>query len=220
MKKKLIAIFLCVALAAVAIVGASLAYFTDTDTKTNVFTTGKVDITLNDTFEQGSKLVPAVVEEDGTINNAVEKTVSVTNDKGSEDAYVRVHIAIPTSIRSLIGLWTFEGAENWEGASDTRVDTPNYTTTINGVSYDVFVFTYTDVLTAEDSTSNILDAVTMEDTATNDEIAAVNGTFNIIVFAEGTQAAGFSDAETALNAAFGTPSADANPWNNYGESAE
>ena len=31
MKKKITALFLCVALAAIAIVGASLAYFTDTD---------------------------------------------------------------------------------------------------------------------------------------------------------------------------------------------
>ena len=35
MKKKLTAIFLCVALVAIAIVGASLAYFTDTKTATN-----------------------------------------------------------------------------------------------------------------------------------------------------------------------------------------
>ena len=34
MKKKITAIFLCVALAAIAIVGASLAYFTDTKTAT------------------------------------------------------------------------------------------------------------------------------------------------------------------------------------------
>lgn len=38
MKKKLTAIFLCVALVAIAIVGASLAYFTDTKTATNTFT--------------------------------------------------------------------------------------------------------------------------------------------------------------------------------------
>ena len=38
MKKKLTAIFLCVALAAIAIVGASLAYFTDTKSATNTFT--------------------------------------------------------------------------------------------------------------------------------------------------------------------------------------
>ena len=46
MKKKLTAIFLCVALAAIAIVGASLAYFTDTDSVTNTFTVGNVKIDL------------------------------------------------------------------------------------------------------------------------------------------------------------------------------
>ena len=46
MKKKITAIFLCVALAAIAIVGASLAYFTDTKTATNTFTVGHVKIDL------------------------------------------------------------------------------------------------------------------------------------------------------------------------------
>ena len=46
MKKKLTAIFLCVALVAIAIVGASLAYFTDTKSVTNTFTVGNVKIDL------------------------------------------------------------------------------------------------------------------------------------------------------------------------------
>lgn len=46
MKKKITAIFLCVALVAIAIVGASLAYFTDTKTATNTFTVGNVKIEL------------------------------------------------------------------------------------------------------------------------------------------------------------------------------
>ena len=46
MKKKLIAIFLCVALVAIAVVGASLAYFTDTKSVTNTFTVGNVKIDL------------------------------------------------------------------------------------------------------------------------------------------------------------------------------
>ena len=46
MKKKITAIFLCVALVAIAIVGASLAYFTDTDKETNTFTVGNVKIEL------------------------------------------------------------------------------------------------------------------------------------------------------------------------------
>ena len=46
MKKKLTAIFLCVALVAIAVVGASLAYFTDTKSATNTFTVGNVKIKL------------------------------------------------------------------------------------------------------------------------------------------------------------------------------
>ena len=46
MKKKLTALCLCVALLAVAVVGASLAYFTDTKSATNTFTVGNVSIKL------------------------------------------------------------------------------------------------------------------------------------------------------------------------------
>ena len=46
MKKKLLVLGLCVALAAIAIAGASLAYFTDTKSATNTFTVGNVKIDL------------------------------------------------------------------------------------------------------------------------------------------------------------------------------
>ena len=46
MKKKITALCLCVALLAVAVVGASLAYFTDTKSATNTFTVGNVKINL------------------------------------------------------------------------------------------------------------------------------------------------------------------------------
>ena len=53
MKKKITALCLCVALLAVAVVGASLAYFTDTDNATNTFAVGNVKIDL---IEQERKL--------------------------------------------------------------------------------------------------------------------------------------------------------------------
>ena len=46
MKKKILAMCLCVAMLAIAIVGGTLAYFTDTDAETNVFVVGNVDIDL------------------------------------------------------------------------------------------------------------------------------------------------------------------------------
>ena len=59
MEKKIVTSCLVVALLVVGIVGASLAYFTDKDAKTNVFTVGKVNITLNEKFdENNAKLLP------------------------------------------------------------------------------------------------------------------------------------------------------------------
>lgn len=210
MKKRIVTIALVVALVAIAAVG-TLAYFTDTEEAENVFTTGGVDITLNDDFVQGSELLPAVMDEDNNILNAVDKVVSVTNNL--KDAYVRLHIAVPASIDDIIGLW-YDDATGWNWNEDTRVD---YTTTIDGVEYNVVCLTYSELMKAGDKTTNVFQWVTMEPYATNEDVEQFeNGTFKILVFAEGAQAAGFTDAFAALEAAFGTPSADANPWNNYG----
>ena len=91
MKKKIVALCLCVALAVVAIGGATLAYFTDTDAKTNTFTVGKIDITLNENFDkENAKLLPG-----STTKNAVKKEVSIKLEDGSEDAYVWYEWLIP-----------------------------------------------------------------------------------------------------------------------------
>ena len=48
MKKKILTAALAVCMLATLVIGASLAYFTDTDSKTNTFTVGNVDITLTE----------------------------------------------------------------------------------------------------------------------------------------------------------------------------
>ena len=97
MKKKIVTCSLVVALLVIGVIGASLAYFTDTDAKDNVFTTGKVDISLDENFEQNSKLIPATGSaQKGTLENGVDKEVAVKVESGSEDTYVRVHIAVHT----------------------------------------------------------------------------------------------------------------------------
>lgn len=216
MKKKIISLCLIAVLLLTAIGGATLAYFTDTDKKDNTFTTGKVDITLNDKFEQNSKLVPAVEDkETHQIYNAVDKVVSVTNNDGSEEAFVRVHIAVPASIDELIGLW-YSNATGWNWSENTRVD---YTFTLNDVKYNAVCLTYSEKMAAKATTTNVFEWVVLDPDATNEDVAAVNGSFDIKVVAEGCQAAGFSDAFAALEAAFGTPSAEKNPWNNYGKTS-
>ena len=126
MKKKITAIFLCVALAAIAVAGASLAYFTDTDNETNTFTVGNVQIELIEQqrgedgledFEQNKKLYPVVGSAQGekdeygmpTAKNYVDKMVTIENT-GSEKAYIRAYFAIPSALDD--GYETFNAGMN------------------------------------------------------------------------------------------------------------
>ena len=127
MKKKLTAIFLCVALVAIAIVGASLAYFTDTDEATNTFAVGNVTIKLieeerdgnggKQDFTQNKKLYPIVGSAQGekdalgmpTAKNYVDKMVTIENT-GSEKAYIRAYFAIPSALDD--GYETFNAGMN------------------------------------------------------------------------------------------------------------
>lgn len=56
----------------------------------------------------------------------------------------------------------------------------------------------------------------MASKATNEDMKAIdgnkNGTYDIMVVSQAVQAAGFADAETALDAAFGDISANSHPW--------
>ena len=104
MKKKLTAIALVVALLAVAVIGGTLAYFTDTDSAKNTFTVGNVKIDLIEqekteqglaVFKQDKLLVPGK-SNDG---NAVSKIVTVKNT-GKNDAWVWVDLKIPAYLVS------------------------------------------------------------------------------------------------------------------------
>ena len=104
MKKKITALCLCVALLAIAVVGASLAYFTDTKSAKNTFSVGNVKIDLIEQektddglvgFKQGKTLVPGK-SNDG---NAVSKIVTVKNT-GKNDAWVWVDLKIPAYLVS------------------------------------------------------------------------------------------------------------------------
>lgn len=87
MKRKKVAglIGSIVLLAAIGI-GATLAYFTDTDTKTNVITMGDIDIELSEpSFPEGG--MTGVVP-----NELIEKDPTITVKAGSEDAYIRAKV--------------------------------------------------------------------------------------------------------------------------------
>ena len=124
MKKKILAIVLCVAMLAIAIVGGTMAYFTDTDSVQNVMTTGKVNISQFEQerdasgnlidYVQNKALMPMVDTRtdktvnpvvngyfDPAMNNVVDKIITVKNDAPTgainQDAYVRTIIAFETN---------------------------------------------------------------------------------------------------------------------------
>lgn len=94
MKKKIVALCLVIALVAIAIVGATMAYFTDKDEATNVFTVGNIDITLVEDFDpDNAELMPG---------KDVNKDVSIKND-GDNAAWVWYECYVPAALDSIDG---------------------------------------------------------------------------------------------------------------------
>lgn len=122
-KRKIILLALSLCMVAILAVGGTLAYFTDTDNAVNTFTVGNVQIELIEQqrdfvngqqipgsaiedFEDDKKLFPIVGSAQGekddyglpTAKNYLDKIISVGVLDGSEDAYVRVLVAIPAAL--------------------------------------------------------------------------------------------------------------------------
>lgn len=104
MKKKIIALCLIVALAATAVIGGTLAYFTDTtEAKVNEFTVGNVKIDLTEPAWRGdATLMPGVV---------YDKNPTITVDEKSQDAYVFLKLEMNKYV-SLVNLMGVDAYKN------------------------------------------------------------------------------------------------------------
>lgn len=115
-KKKVLALGMVACLAATALIGGTLAYFTDTDEATNTFTAGgvKIDLieqqvneagTALEDFKQDQVLMPIVGSAQGAKDNFgqpvaanyIDKIVTVKNT-GSSSAWIRAYFAIPSAL--------------------------------------------------------------------------------------------------------------------------
>ena len=215
MKKKILSLCLVVALAATAVIGGTLAYFTDTENETNVMTIGNVDITLheiqkiNDVDGDGQLDKEDFKDEDFVlypISNEqgiqfVNKQVDVENTSTSgDDVYIRTIIAIED--------W-FAGEENVLGLHwryfDQYVDVETYADVkIDGQEYDVLVFTNkTEEAYAKGEKQYSLGGVWLDKDLTQEQIAKYFGEqVEILVLGQGIQAAGLTheQAMTELGA--------------------
>ena len=84
--KKLIALAIAGVLGIGAIAGGTLAYFTDSDNKTNVITMGHVDVDLEEPgWENPNNVQPG---------NKYLKDPQISVVDGSEDAYLRAKVTV------------------------------------------------------------------------------------------------------------------------------
>lgn len=249
--KSILALALAFVLTVAGTAGITIAWLQDDDTQKNTFTVGNVTIDLIEygedkdgtqvAFESEAalkKLLPVTGSaQNGTLENGVVKKVTVQNT-GSEDAYIRVHIAIPAILDN--GDPDFNAGKNvlhfnydkdsvgegkWDWSKTTGAeyegDWNYYETEINNVEYNVYVVTYESIVKSQETIAEYaMHQVYLDTNVTNDDLAGLDdklggtdpetfdGRWDIHVVAEGVQAAGFDNAYDALNSAFGVPGAD------------
>ncbi len=113
-KKTIIA---AIVLLLVAVVGGAIAYFTDTDTKTNTFTIGNVDITLTepswDTTDSNNNNVPDAAE-NVSPGQTIAKDPTINNVSTTNPAYVFAKVEVPCSSDTTpIELFTYTTNTGW-----------------------------------------------------------------------------------------------------------
>ena len=167
MKKKITALCLCVALLAVAVVGASLAYFTDTKTASNEFTVGDVNIELTEPLWESSGKADADTVYAG---EPLKKDPTVEN-KGTNPCFVRIKV---------------EGLNQFGTKGDITYRT-NYVVGAlgNDWTYSNGYFYYSKVLQNGEKTSALFDSIVMPTGLVGGETASP-----ITVTAQAVQAQG------------------------------
>ena len=193
MKKKIFLITLAACLLVLTVAGSSYAYFTDTDTKSTVFTAGNVDITL--TYNEPAENAKFFPGQSYTNINA-----SITN-VGSEDAYVGAIIEL--SKTDLNTILTAAGDTDNIPAAIAKVfkgidaNTVKYVETANTCK----IFVVVETAKAKDETANIFTSVEIPAAWDNAQMKVFNG-MNVTVTAYATQTVGFNNATLALTTAF------------------
>lgn len=210
-KKRFVAILLCVTLVALAAIGATFAYLTDTKSVNNTFTMGNVKITLDETNvndPEGDRVTSnaynvypgAVVTKDPIVHNVggnaayIRATVNVSNWMNLCAAYYPdFKETFPNDgYKAALNLLVGELGEGWSVVGVEAGDT----FTIG--QFDAkFILKYDGKLAAGDDTTAMFQSVTIPagiDNANTDSFSGVK------VVAQAIQADGFETWEAAFAA--------------------
>ena len=197
-KKTIIA---AIVLLLVCAVGGAIAYFTDTDSKTNVFTIGNVDIELVepnwDTTDDNENDVPDAAE-NVSPGQSVAKDPKVNNKSTSNPAYVFMKVEVPCSTAESpatpIELFTYTVKSGW-----TELDTAAVACTSGGNATHVYYYGADGSLTslaAGASTGTLFDTVALS-TAVTGSTGGLSGNKNVVATGYGIQTEGLTSTAPA-----------------------
>ena len=149
------------------------------------------------------------------LSNVQDKFVLVENT-GKSDAYVRTLIALEygSNTKDIIGISTGD-FWTWNPIGIIEAEGNNYY--LFEAIYKGSSTRHIDgVLPSGEYTYNSLGQVYMKNEAANEDVENLdgnkNGTYDILVFSQAVQTAGFENAEAALDAAFGDITVSNHPW--------
>lgn len=218
-KKRFVAILLCVTLVALAAIGATFAYLTDSKTVNNTFTMGNVKITLDESkVDQNGKAVEGDRVTSNTYNvypGAVVTKDPIVHNTGKNGAYVRAVVTIENGLNWL-GLYNDNaGTAPQEAAFNAMINnTLGDGWELVDIAYDMsgpnhptsdFVATlkYTKVLEAGKDTTAMFSQIAFPTKLTGNDVTTrigQNGEFGINVVAQAIQADGFDTWKAAFAA--------------------
>ena len=170
MKKKILAIGLVVALLAIMVVGGSLAWFTDEDQATNVFTIGSIEILQHEqqhvidangdktpdleAFENNKVLLPIVNTADPAADDNYQDKIVTVENVGKNEAYIQTYVAVPAALD--VGLLILDDSN---AAANGWVKSYVAQAQIDGLAYNVYKYVYTGTLAANATTEALLEGV-------------------------------------------------------------
>lgn len=198
-KEKIVSIALAAALAATAIVGSSLAYFTDKDEATNTFTVGKVDIELTEPNWDAN------INRDLIPGKTIPKDPTITVAEDSETAYTFMKVEVSEDFADLMKAYATETGKT----TPEEVIAAWFTTEASPKVMEMNLeerYVILGVLSPKAAGQSVtyFDEVKVPAEVTQEMIKA-NGTYTIKVTAYAIQAEGFydeTDEQASHEAAF------------------
>ena len=210
MKKfKALLMVACALLLVAASVFGTMAYLTSTDTVTNTFTVGKVDIKLDEAKvdADGKPVTPAERVKENSYKllpgHTYTKDPTVTVLSGSESSYVKMTVTF-SKANELDAIFAPNGADltsifngynstNWIAKGNTEDATANTRT------YEFWYKEAVGAPTADAALDALFDSITVPGTITGKQLETIAG-MTITVNAYAIQADGFADATAAWEA--------------------